>query len=163
MCNSLHSLSQTKYTRTLILNNLPLSMSFNPSLLELAKQTWMKPFSIPQMSHKVENFYRTHRDATAFLFKHLQPNSLIVDATQTRTCNRSSTTPNNKESRKLDIAGHRAYSLASFNLCTANYIAAMGAYHRYLWNKAPQSLQSASGEYKTQGLAFHQEAMALVR
>ena len=134
---------------------LPFSMSFIPFLLELAKQIWTKPSSIPQMSCKVENFYRTHGDATAFLFKHPPPNSLIVDATQTRVRNRSSTTPSNKEGRKLDIAGCRGYSLASFNLWAANYIATMGPYHRYLWNKVLPSLQSASGEYKTRGLAFH--------
>ena len=39
----------------------------------------------------------------------------------------------------------------------------MGAYHRFLWNKALLSLQSAQGEYKSRGLTFHQEAMAVVR
>ena len=142
-------------------HSLPLSMSFIPSLLELAKQTWTKPSSIPQLSRKVENYYKTLRDSTTFLFKHPPPNSLIVDATQNRAHNRSSTTPNNKEGRKVDIVGRRVYTFASFNLRAANYIAAMGVYHCYLWNKVLPSLQSATGEYKTCGLAFHQKAMAL--
>ena len=125
---------------------LPLSMSFILSLLELTKQTWTIPSSIQQMSCKVENLYKTHGDNTTFLFKHPPPNSLIVDVTQNRARNHSSTTPNNKEDRKLDIVGCRIYSLAS-TLCAANYIAAMGAYHRYLWNKALPSLQSAAGPW----------------
>ena len=43
----------------------------------------------------------------------------------------------------------------------SRHLAAMGAYHRYLWNKVLPSLQSSSGEYKAHGLAFHQEATAL--
>ena len=140
---------------------LPLSMSFIPSLLELTKQTWVKPSSVPQISCKVENLYKTHGDNTAFLFKHPPPNSLIVDAIPNRARNRSSTTPNNKEGKKLDIVGHRIYSLASFILRTANYTAAMGAYHHYLWNKAFPSLQSATGKCKCHGLTYHQEAMGL--
>ena len=70
-------------------------------------------------------------------------------------------TPNNKEGRKLDIVGHIIYSLASFTLRAANYLATMGAYHHYLWNKALPSLKSASGEYKPCNLAY-KEAMALV-
>ena len=37
----------------------------------------------------------------------------------------------------------------------------MGAYHHFLWNKALPSLQLAQGKYKSRGLAFHQEAMAI--
>ena len=55
----------------------------------------------------------------------------------------------------------RVYSLTFFTLRAANYLAAMGAYHRFLWNKALPSLQSAAGVYKARGLAFHQEAIAL--
>ena len=97
-----------------------------------------------------------------FFYKHPSPNSLIVDAIQSRLCSCSSMTPSNKDGRKLDVAAHRVYSLTSFNLRTANYIAAMGAYHRRLWSQALPSLQSAS-YYKTRGLAYHQEAMALAR
>ena len=39
----------------------------------------------------------------------------------------------------------------------------MEAYHCYLWNKALPSLHSASGKYKSRGLAFHHEGMALAR
>ena len=94
---------------------------------------------------------------------HPPPNSVIVDATQNHSRNRSSATPNNKEGRKLDIIGRRVCSLTSFNLRASNYLAAMGAYHRFLWNKALPSLQSASGEYKPRGLNFHQEATALAQ
>ena len=136
-------------------------IGFIPSLLKLIKQSWAKPSSVPQISRRVENLYKTHGDNTAFLSRYPPPNSVIVDATQNRAKNQSNTTPNNKEGRKLNIIGHRVYSLGSFILCTANYLATMGAYISFLWNRALPSLQLAQGEYNSRCLTFHQEAMAV--
>ena len=138
--------------------SLPPSMTFISSLLDLTKETWSTASSIPQILCKVENFYRTHGNDTKFLYKHSPPTSLIVDATQSRTRSCLSTPPPQK-GRKLNVAACWVYSLAPFNLCAANYIAAMGAYHCHLWSKALPSLQSASDEYKMRGLEFHQEAI----
>ena len=91
-----------------------LCMGFIPSLLKLIKQSWDKTTSVPQISRRVENLYKTHGDNTAFLSKHLPPNSVIVNATQNRAKNWSNTTPNNKKGRKPNIIGRWVYSLASF-------------------------------------------------
>ena len=120
----------------------PLHMQLIPSLLKLTKQSWTKPSSILQMSQRVKNLYKTHGTNTNFLSKYPLPNSVIVDVAQTHSRNHLNVTLNNKEGRKLDIIGHRVYSLASFTLRAANYLAAMGAYYRFLWNKGLGEIQT---------------------
>lgn len=115
------------------------------------------------MSKRVDNLYRTHEDETKFLHKHPLPNYFIVDATQYRSRNKSTAAPSNKESRKLDIAGRRHYSLASFILRASNYVAAMGAYHRHLWTKVLPFLNTLPDEHHTHINGYHQEALSLAR
>ena len=42
-------------------------------------------------------------------------------------------------------------------------MAAVGAYHHHLWNKALRILQAVSDNLRSQGLSFHQEAVTLVQ
>ena len=91
-----------------------LHLVFISSLLKLIKELWDKPSTSHQIPRRVQNLYKMHGDSTDFLSKHPLPNSFVVDVTQNRARNHSASTPNNKEGRKLDILGHRVYSLASF-------------------------------------------------
>ena len=89
----------------------PLCIAFISSLLKLAKEPWEKPFTSYQIPRRVENLDKRHSSGTEFLSKHPLPNSFVVDATQNRARKQSTSTPNNKESWKLDILGRWIYSL----------------------------------------------------
>ncbi|KAJ7303267.1 hypothetical protein JRQ81_012205 [Phrynocephalus forsythii] len=140
----------------------PLRLAFIPSLLKRIKEPWSTPSSIPLMSRRVDNMYRTHGEGTAFLDKHPLPNSVIVDAVQNHAKGRSSTAPINKEGRKLDLIGHRHYSLASFSLCTSNYLCAMEAYTRHLLTEILPVINSVPEEQKSKLTAFHAEVLSLI-
>ena len=60
----------------------PLQMGFILWLLKLIKQSWSKLSSVPQISQRIKNLYKTHGTDTEFLSKHPPPNSMIVDAMQ---------------------------------------------------------------------------------
>ncbi|KAJ7345369.1 hypothetical protein JRQ81_001319 [Phrynocephalus forsythii] len=140
----------------------PLRLAFIPSLLDRIKEAWNKPSSAPLMSCRVDNMYRTHGNGTSFLDRHPLPNSLVVDATQTRTRGRSALTPSNKEGWKLDIIGRRHYSLASFSLHSANYLCAMEAYSRHILLQAAPVLDSLPEEQKAKLSALHEELISLI-
>ncbi|KAJ7307481.1 hypothetical protein JRQ81_009502 [Phrynocephalus forsythii] len=135
----------------------PLRLAFIPSLLDRIKEAWNKPSSAPLMSRRVDNMYQT-----TFLDKHPLPNSLVVDATQNRSKGRSALTPSNKEGCKLDIIGHRHYSLASFSLRSANYLCAMEAYSRHILLEAAPVLDSFPDGQKAKLIALHEELLSLI-
>lgn len=129
----------------------PVSLIFIKSLLKLIKESWAKPSSVPQVSRRVESLYKTQGNEADFLYKHLLPNSLTVKAAQAKSHSRSEIAPTNKEGRKLDGVGKRQYSLVTFVLHAANYLAAMGAYHRHLWNQALHLFNSLPDEALAKG------------
>ena len=81
----------------------PLCLAFISSLLNLLKEPCDKPSTSHQIPRKVENLYKVHGKDGEFLAKHSLPNSCIVNATQSKTRNRSTSTSNDKEGRKLDV------------------------------------------------------------
>lgn len=141
----------------------PLHLSFISSLIKLIKQSWSHSMSVSQVPRKTENHARVHGDSTDFLFKHPLPNSFIVDATQNRVRARSAVAPTNREGRKMDMMGRRHYSLAAFILRGANYIAAMGAYQKHLWDKVQPWLQLLPEKDHPIVLGYYKEAMLLAR
>lgn len=69
----------------------------------------------------------------------------------------------NKEGKKLDTIGKRQYSYSTFTLCVANYLAAMGAYQRHLWNNILPLFSDVSEDSRKKAEDIHKEAMALSR
>lgn len=106
---------------------LPLRLPFISSLLKLVKDSWEKPTTMDQIPWRAENFYRIHGEDTNFLTRHPLPNSFVVKATQNKARIQSTSTPSNREGRKIDTIGRRGYSLAAFVLRVSNYMAAMGS------------------------------------
>ena len=125
------------------------------------KESWDKPSTSQQIPCRVENLCKTHGSGTEFLSKHPLPNSLVVDATQSHSCSKSTSAPTDREGQKLDTVGRRSYTLATFAVRVANYLAAMGAYHRHLWNEVLPALNAAPEDIRSSCLAHHQEAMSL--
>ena len=78
------------------------SLSSIPALFDLVKTSWDKSPSTLQVPHKIQHHYKTHGSDSEFLIKHPMPNSIIVEATQYKSHNRSTITPVNKEGKKTD-------------------------------------------------------------
>lgn len=116
---------------------------------------------MPQMPRRVESLYKTHGNDTDFLSIHPLPNSVVVKATQFKSRIRSETAPMNKEGRKLDIIGRRQYSYSTFVPRVANYLAAMGAYQRHLWNQALPLFHDLPEDGRLKGTTLHKEAVSL--
>lgn len=88
---------------------------------------------------------------------------MIVDASQDKSRNRSTAAPNTREAKQMDTMGRRQFSLAAFTLRVANYIAAMSAYQKHLWDKVLPRLQSLSETDRPIILDFHKESMLLAK
>ena len=141
----------------------PLSVTFIPTMLDLIKESWDKPSSSLQISRCTENHYKTHGPNTNFLTKLPTPKSIIVESNQSRAWNKSSIAPTNREGRKLDTVGRRLYSLTLVMMRVANYQAAMGVYHRQLWNKILPLLEAAPVSVKSEAITIHTEASTLTK
>ncbi|KAJ7338320.1 hypothetical protein JRQ81_011288 [Phrynocephalus forsythii] len=127
----------------------PLRLAVIPSLLQRSKAMFAKPSSVALMPRRVDNLYKVHGDDALFLSKHPHPNSLIVNASQNRSKSTSSTTPSNKEAKKLDVIGRRHYSLGSFSLRASNYLVAMQAYTRHFLQKLPFHWDSLLSDHRS--------------
>ncbi|KAJ7344354.1 hypothetical protein JRQ81_000304 [Phrynocephalus forsythii] len=114
------------------------------------------------MPRRTDNLYRTHGDEVEFLARHPLPNSLIVDATQNRAKNTSTSTPSNKGGRKLDLMGKKQYSLASFSLHTTNHLCAMEAYSRHLLLEMLPVFEQLPDDAKAKLSAYHAELLTLL-
>ena len=120
----------------------PPSLNLIPALLTLVKNFWDRLPSTLLIPRKIEHHYKTHGWDLDFLLKHPIPNSIVVKATQYKSHSRSSTTPVNKEGRKIDSFGKKLYSLAALLIRISNYQAAMDTYQKHLWDRILPSFQT---------------------
>lgn len=112
-----------------------MQLTYVTSLLKLIKQSWPKPSATSQIPRRMEALYKISGTDTDFLTAQPLPNSVVVKSTQYKSRIRVESSPMNKEGKKLDTLGKRQYSYSTFTLRVGNYLAAMGAYQRHLWNK----------------------------
>ncbi|EMP35448.1 hypothetical protein UY3_07411, partial [Chelonia mydas] len=78
-----------------------------------------------------------------YLYTHPAPNSLLVEVVNDRKRQgQPGATPKNKDSRKLDLFGHKVYSSSSLQLRVANHQALLGCYDFNMW-QAMTKLESA--------------------
>ncbi|KAJ7332629.1 hypothetical protein JRQ81_014809 [Phrynocephalus forsythii] len=114
------------------------------------------------MPRRTDNLYCTHGEDTIFLAQHPPPNSLIVNASQNRAKNTSTSVPSNKEGRKLDLIGKKQYSLASFSLRTSNHLCAMDIYTRHLLFKMPTLFEQLPDDARAKLSSYHKEILSLM-
>lgn len=115
-----------------------------------------------QMPRRMEALYKIAGTDIDFLTVHPPPNSVVVKSTQFKSRIRPDSTPMNK-GKKLDTIGKRQYSYSTFTLRVANYLAAMGAYQRHLWNKILPLFSELPEDVRKKADDIHKEAMALSR
>lgn len=113
----------------------PPSLAFLPSLEKIAKRSWDTPATVASTSRKIENLYRVTPSGPTWLFNHPKPNSAIVEGSQTSFTARSSFSPTDKDSRKIDGWAKKFYASAALDIKIANYAACMGAYVQLLMEK----------------------------
>ncbi|KAJ7344874.1 hypothetical protein JRQ81_000824, partial [Phrynocephalus forsythii] len=130
-----------------------LRLGFIPSLLQSAKASFTKPSSTPLMPRRTDNLYRTHGEEVDFLARHHLPNSLVVNATQNRAKNTSTSTPSNKEEAIL-------FSI----LLLAHYQPPLrhGAYSRHLLLEMLPLLERIPHDIRAQLSSLHGELLTIL-
>ncbi|XP_042307893.1 uncharacterized protein LOC121922469 [Sceloporus undulatus] len=113
----------------------PPALAYLPSLEKIAKRSWDAPATIPSTSRRIENLYRVTPSAPSWLSNHPKLNSAIVEGAQSTFAPKSSSSPIDKDSKKLDGLAKKFYASAALDLKVANYAACMGAYVQYLVEK----------------------------
>ncbi|XP_042306142.1 arginine-glutamic acid dipeptide repeats protein-like [Sceloporus undulatus] len=113
----------------------PPALAYLPSLEKIAKRSWDSPATIPSTSRKIENLYRVTPSAPSWLSHHPKLNSAIVEGAQSTFAPKTSSSPVDKDSKKLDGLAKKFYTSAALDLKIANYAACMGAYVQFLVEK----------------------------
>ena len=120
----------------------PVHILMLTSLLSTAQLSWTKPASFHTMSKRIDNLYRVYDPGALVLQKQPSSNSIFVKASQSRSQNRQTLIPPNKDSRRIDSMGRWLYSSAAFTMRVANYQGAMGAYQPFLWDNMSVFIKS---------------------
>lgn len=103
-----------------------LAIPLSKVMLQSAKSCCDKLALIPLSSKCLDHLYRTQEDLAEFLFKHPQPNSVVVSSFSKSHCHHS--TSSDKKGRKLDSCGRCLYSTRALGIKSCNYIACMSCY-----------------------------------
>lgn len=102
-----------------------------PVHLEVLKEAWEKPASVPPASKRLEAFYKVPRADAKFLFSHPAPNSVIVHcATKSKRLWQGA--PPDREGRKIDTLAQKVYSLTATVSKMHNYLAYFSGYALHL-------------------------------
>lgn len=94
--------------------------------------------------------YRTQEENVEFLFKHSQPNSIIISPSF-RSC-RYHSTPPDSEGKKLDAYGWCLYSTGALGIKSNNYAACISRNIHAIFEDLEPILQMVPGELKSRGL-----------
>ncbi|XP_042329094.1 uncharacterized protein LOC121933435 [Sceloporus undulatus] len=113
----------------------PPALAYLPSLEKIAKRSWDAPATIPSTSRRIENLYRVTPSTPSWLSNHPKLNSAIVEGAQSTFAPKASSSPVDKDSKKLDALAKKFYASAALDLKIANYAACMGAYVQSLVKK----------------------------
>lgn len=105
-------------------------------MLQSAKACWDKPVLVPISNKKLDHMYRAQEESAEFLFRHLQPNSVVVSSSS--KSRRHYSTSSDREGKKLDSYGHRLYSTGALGIKSHNYIAFVSCFvHSVFEDLAP--------------------------
>ena len=91
----------------------PVHISMLPSLFSTTQWSWTKPASSHTMSKRNDNLCRVHDPGALFLQKQPAPNSIFVEASQSRSRHQQTLMTPNKDSRRIDSMGKMALFISS--------------------------------------------------
>ncbi|XP_042311608.1 uncharacterized protein LOC121924317 [Sceloporus undulatus] len=109
----------------------PTFISLLPSLESTAKRSWDIPASLTTSSRKIESLYRISPCQCSWLMSHPKQNSTIVKGSQQAFTPKMSTSPADREAKKIASLAKKAYSASVLGL----KVACMGAYLQCLMEK----------------------------
>ncbi|XP_042312885.1 uncharacterized protein LOC121925140 [Sceloporus undulatus] len=139
----------------------PLSIGYLPSLERIAKQSWSTPATVASTSWEIESLYRIAPSGPNWLFEHPKLNSAIVKGSQLSFTPRTSSSPSDKESKKIDGMARKFYASAVLDLKVANYAAYMGAYVQHLMERMEPLLDEMPDDKRKLALAIQSEAHSI--
>lgn len=131
------------------------------AMLKIVQACWGKPASIPVSNKKLDHLYRTQESNAGFLFKHPQPNSLIISSSS--RSRRHHSTPPDKEGKKLDAYGRRLYSTGALGIKSNNYAACLSCYIHAIFEDLEPILQTVSTDLKPKALQLCADGLAAAR
>ncbi|KAH0629919.1 hypothetical protein JD844_012410 [Phrynosoma platyrhinos] len=106
----------------------------------------------------MDNLYRIADPKPNWMIDHPHQNSDIVEGAQYISTFKSSTSPADKEGKKIDMLTKKSYSTSVLGLKVANYVGCMGAYSQHLMEKLALILEHLPEEHKLCAIDLQQEA-----
>lgn len=126
-----------------------IAIPLSKTIMQAAKSRWDKPASVPVSNKRLDHLYRTQESNVEFLFKHPQPNSVIVSSSS-KSCRHHS------KGKKLDTSGRRLYSTGALGIRSYNYIACMSRYIHAIFKDLLPILQLVPDDSRKRALpAMH--------
>ncbi|XP_042312515.1 uncharacterized protein LOC121924966 [Sceloporus undulatus] len=135
----------------------PPALAYFPPLEKIAKRSWDSPATIPSTSRKIKNLYRVTPSAPSWLSHHPKLNSAIVEGAQSTFVPKTSSSPVDKDSKKLDGLANKFYASAALDLKIANYAACMGAYVQFLVEKMDPTIADLPDDRRRMMAALRNE------
>lgn len=113
-----------------------IALQINSAIMESATNIWQTPATIPPTCKRSDKKYYIPSKGMESLFTCPQTNSLATDAVNKRGKQRySRTTHYDKEWKRLDLLGRKAYSSTTLHFRVANYEAFMAKYDHKNYSK----------------------------
>lgn len=116
---------------------------------------WQTPVSIPLTCKQADKKYYVLAKGTEFLFSHLPPSSIIVDAVNSRSCQyQFKSTPYGQDGKCLDLFGRETYSSATLQCLVANYQVLLAKYDYQNYVKLGSFIDQLLDSHKDQFMAI---------
>lgn len=103
--------------------------------------------------------YWVQHEGAEFLFVHSKTNS-VVESSASKSRKHHST-PNDRERKKIDVAGQKFYSTGALGIKTVSYIMCVSHYSYALWEQLSNVMKSLSDNKRTKGHFLQNEGMQL--
>lgn len=132
------------------------------ALLEPAKALWQTPATVAPTCKRADKYYLAPSKDTGFLSSSPTPNSMVVFAVDERERLRL-TSLSDRDWKRLDLLGRRAYSAAALQFRIANYEALLSRYDHTNYSKLNDFVQYIPEESRKQFQALVSEGQLLAR
>ncbi|EMP36304.1 Transcription factor TFIIIB component B'' like protein [Chelonia mydas] len=113
-----------------------IALPINAALLEPATAIWQTLAASLLTCKQADHKYFIPSKGSEFLFTHPAPNFMVVDAVNQKTKHQfPCSTPSDKDSKRLDLLGHKVYTSSMLQFHIANYTAVLVKYDHKNYNK----------------------------